>query len=308
MASLRTNRISTATLPLVAALALGACGDDEPSSSADGTSTGATDPTSETGGSTSAVTPPDDSTSSSSDTTDAVDSTSTTDDADSSGSSGSSEGSDSSGGMGLDCDEGGQDIGFWLIQIVGGDFPNDLPTDLDEACTVGASDPNTLRLDCSGVSFVLDLPLSPAVTLPAVGTTVDTQLHHEPGWLGWPDLWIQLDYDGTSMFLQQSSQLAPNSGTVTLPWSMSESRDVCGPFVMESPFGPDPCGEQNWLSLDFDVGGETLSVLSGSHGLLELADASFQAWVGQAREYLALPKTCDISPVTFNVVTLHNAE
>ncbi|MEM7156671.1 MAG: hypothetical protein AAF799_27735 [Myxococcota bacterium] len=307
MASSPINRISTATLSLFTALAMGACGDDEASSTADGTSTAATDSTSDTGSSTAAVTPPEASTSSSSSSGSAEtdSSTSTSDDPDSSG---TSEGSDSSGGEGASCDEGGQDIGFWLIQVIDGDFPNDLPTDLDESCTVGMGAPGTLRLDCPSVSFALEIPMTPAVTLPAVGTTVDTQLHHEPGWLGWPDLWIQLDYDGSSMFLQQSSQLAPNRGMLSLPWNMSESKEVCGPYEIDSPFGPDPCGAQNWLSVDFEVGGETLSVLSGTHQLLELADASFQAWVGQAREYVALPKTCDISPVTFNVVTLHTAE
>ncbi|MCA9686569.1 MAG: hypothetical protein KC457_30670, partial [Myxococcales bacterium] len=164
------------------------CGDssgDDEADAADDMDTAATDTTSETG------------------TTDTTDTTSETDTTDTTGSTAPDP----------SCPSEAPSSGDWLFGV-DGDFPDDVPTDVDESCSVlvGAQE-GELALGCPFGNLALSFYLDPAPSLPAPGTTAQLRLHHEPGWLLWPNIWISVDVDGGDLYgLQSSSVLYPVEG------------------------------------------------------------------------------------------------
>lgn len=190
-------------------------------------------------------------------------------------------------------------LGDWGLLLAEGDFPNDVPTDVDETCTVIEGVEDQLTLDCPFGEFALILGLTPAPTLPEVGATAQVQIHHEPGWNNWPDLWVRVDVvDGDLYGLQTSSVLLPLQGSFAVPWDPAESGTECGPFDLL-----DSCGPQVGKELTFTVDAEEVTGWHGTHLLTTVADAEFEAWINLAREYTSPPETCDFSPSFFSLVT-----
>ena len=195
--------------------------------------------------------------------------------------------------------EAEQPLGDWGLMLADGDFPNDVPTDVDESCTVIAGAADQLALDCPFGEFALILGFTPAPTLPEVGAIAQVKIHHEPGWQGWPDLWVSVDVaDGDLYGMQASSVLLPLQGSFAVPWDPSEHATECGPFG-----DGDPCGIQVGKELAFTVDGEEVSGWHGTHILTTVAELEFEAWINLAREYTEPPETCDFSPTYFSVVT-----
>jgi len=193
----------------------------------------------------------------------------------------------------------------WTWSIVDGEF-DDIPSDVDESCLVSASpDPIVMALDCPFAQFELSFDVSPAVPLPEPGAMVQLRLHHEPGWLNWPNFWIDVEVvDGDHYSLIASSTLEPSMGAYAVPWSPSLGESDCGPFITTDPIGgEDPCGEQMAAQLGFDVDGETVLAWHGTHVATEVDGRAFEAWTSSAREYLAPPQTCDISPTWYSLVS-----
>jgi hypothetical protein len=195
--------------------------------------------------------------------------------------------------------EAEQALGDWGLMLVDGDFPNDVPTDVDETCTVISGAADQLALDCPFGEFALILGLTPAPTLPEVGATAQVRIHHEGGWQNWPDLWVSVDVvDGDLFAMQASSVLLPLQGSFTVPWDPAEAGTECGPFDLL-----DSCGPQVGKELAFTVDGEEVSGWHGTHTLTTVADLEFEAWINLAREYTSPPETCDFSPTFYSVVT-----
>ncbi len=320
MTSLRSS-----TWICAAALALaGGCGDDTSSADGSGTDSGSTSGPTTSTPTASATTPvtgsmtaaetlsssTDDTAASTGSGSSGSGSTSDTDTNADTGTSGTdSSGSDSGSTTGTTnevCKMGGEFVLNWGLEVIGGQFPDDLPDDLTASCTLGmATMPGQLRVECPGLQFFVNIESTPAVSLPDSGETFELRFHKAPSALGFPDLWLQLDFDsGLELALGASSVLDPNTATLDLPLDLAESNQSCGPFNIEGPFGnPDPCGDQEWLGLEVSVEDETLLGYNGSYQDLESGDTTVAFWVGSAREYLSLPKTCDISPAFYTVMT-----
>jgi hypothetical protein len=189
-------------------------------------------------------------------------------------------------------------LGDWLLAL-GGDlvFPNDVPSDVDESCLVLAgSGPDTLALDCPFAPFEIQL-YGITTSLPAPGEGAQVRIHHEPGWLEWPDLWISVEIeDGDHFAFQASSVLHPSEGPYLVPWSPDSSGLTCGPYE-------DICGPQQIEALEFEIEGELVSAWHGTHETSEVAGLPFEVWLLSARENLAPPETCDFSPRWYSIVT-----
>jgi|GEM_PF-2293449 len=310
-------------IALLSSLALAACADDvssgegsgTDSSSSTGADTGTSNP-STTGASATGTGSTGDTTSDAS--TGAADSTGTTGSTDdtttgesSSGSSGSSSGSTGgeTGGVATVCEEGGEAVLLFGIQVPGGDFPNDIPTDLVESCSFTPSlAVGEMPVACDGLDLVFTVESTPMVDLPDVAQAVDVRLHRAPGPLGFPNFWVQLDFaDGEQFSFVNSSVLPPPNATVELPYSMALSEQDCGPFNIGTPFQPeDPCGDQMWLGVDLDLD-ENLTVFHGAYAAGTSGGANVGVWVGSARDYGVLPKTCDFAASFFTTMVVTEA-
>ncbi|MCA9700829.1 MAG: hypothetical protein KC431_25095, partial [Myxococcales bacterium] len=227
-------------------------------------------------------------------TTDTTDTTSETDTTDTTGSTAPDP----------SCPSEAPSSGDWLFGV-DGDFPDDVPTDVDESCSVlvGAQE-GELALGCPFGNLALSFYLDPAPSLPAPGTTAQLRLHHEPGWLLWPNIWISVDVDGGDLYgLQSSSVLYPVEGDYEVPGEPSVA-GICGPFLAADPFlGEDPCGPQVGQELVFVVDGEEVAAWHASHVLTSVAGRDFEVWANTAREYQAVPETCDVAPLFYSLVT-----
>lgn len=215
---------------------------------------------------------------------------------------------DSTGATGTDASEsdGGEPpacgpaepIGDWLLALGEGlVFPDDVPNDVDETCTVVAgSGPDALALDCPFAPFEVQL-YGFTTSLPGVGETAQVRVHHEGGWLEWPDLWISVEVEGGDQYaFQAGSALHPSEGPYVVPWSPDASGLTCGPFE-------DICGPQQIEAIEFEVDGELVSAWHNTHESREIAGLDFEVWLLGARENLAPPETCDFSPTWYSIVT-----
>lgn len=211
--------------------------------------------------------------------------------------------SSSGGGTGLACEEGGELVLTWSVQVPGGVYPDDIPTDLDETCSLLApSDPTEIRLDCPSVDLVFMVDADPVLTLPSDAQPVAVQLRRAVGPLGFPDFWATFDFqtDGLELGLVSSSVLEPGPG-FELPFGMALSDEDCGPFTLKGPFGMvDPCGDQMWLGIDLDLDAP-LTVFHGAHDAASDAGATVDAWVASARDYGDLPQFCDFAASFFTI-------
>lgn len=267
-------------LPFTALLALACTSDDVGSDEVEGTSS-------------------DTSSESSSDATSDTSSSETSGDTSSETSSDTSETDDTSSETGEPPECGpAEPFGDWLFALEDSKvFPDDVPNDVDESCLVVAgSGPDALALDCPFAAFELQL-YGITTTLPAVGDAAQVRIHHEPGWLDWPDLWIAVELEGGDRFaFQASSVLHPTQGDYLVPWSPDSSGLTCGPFE-------DFCGPQQIEALEFEVEGELVSAWHNTHASSEIAGLPFEVWLLSARENLAPPETCDFSPLWYSIVT-----
>ncbi|MCR9164030.1 MAG: hypothetical protein ACE37F_01980 [Nannocystaceae bacterium] len=218
--------------------------------------------------------------------------------------SSSSDTTDETGGMSTVCEDGGDLVLQWGLQVPGGVYPDDIPTDLVETCAytpqVGA-----LALSCPSVDLVVTVESTPAVDLPADASNVDVRLHRAVGPLGFPDFWMEIDFDGGQNFsFVSSSVFDPPNATVELPHSMALSDQDCGPFDIGTPFEPmDPCGEQMWLGVELDLDAQ-LTVFHGSYAAGTSAGEDVGVWVGTARDYGTLPQFCDFAPAFFTTMVV----
>jgi hypothetical protein len=154
------------------------------------------------------------------------------------------------------------------------------------------------------VEFEILLTAMPMPALPAPGAKATVGLHHEPGWLNWPDLWISVDVEkGDAWAFGSSSILQPYQGDYTVPWDPQHTASECGPFLLEDMFGEDGCGEQLGYEVGFEVDGETVTAWHGTHRLEDIGGSPFEVWLGASREYTNPPQTCDTSPKWFTIVT-----
>lgn len=216
-----------------------------------------------------------------------------------------SDGADETETDGTDTDEPNpvceaeEPVGDWLFWLPDGAFPNDVPENIDESCTVIADPQNPLAFDCPFGDFAIMLDLSPMPELPAPGAVAQVRIHHEPGWLEWPDLWLSIDVVGGDHYaFQASSVLLPQQGTYAVPWEPSETLAECGPFSLG-----DTCGEQVGKQLGFVVDGEPVSAWHGGHRAATIGDREFEVWINVAREYINPSETCDFSPHWYSVVS-----
>ena len=222
-----------------------------------------------------------------------------------SSSSSSGEGSTSTGGGGaLSCEDGGEQVVSWTLQVPGGVFPDDIPTDLDETCSLLLpTGPSEIRVDCPSTDLVFTVETDPVLALPSNAQSVAVQLRRAVGPLGFPDFWATLEFqaDGLELGLVNSSVLDPGPG-FDLPLGMALSAEDCGPFTLTGPFGmEDPCGDQMWLGIDLDLDAP-LTVFHGAHDAAPDDGATVDAWVGTARDYGDLPQFCDIAASFFAIV------
>lgn len=195
--------------------------------------------------------------------------------------------------------ESEEPAGDWLFSLTNGTFPDDVPADVDESCTVLADPMDQLALDCPFGEFVLQPLLTPMPALPDPGATAQVRIHHEPGWQGWPDLWVSVDVvGGDSYSFQASSVLLPQQGDYEVPWDPTDTLAECGPFSLG-----DSCGEQVGKQLSFAVDGEEVSAWHSSYTTTTIAERELEVWVSVAREYVAPPEFCDFSPLWYSVVT-----
>lgn len=253
-----------------------------------GTSAGTTGDTAETDA------PTTDATTDASGTTDATGATDATTDA--------TDATDTDTGDQPVCEGEGELPAEWYINVIDGVFPGDVPESLDEGCTVVAG--AGLRLDCPSLEFELTVTATPMPTLPEPGAQAHVRLHHEPGWLNWPDLWIDVDVEGgDQLSFQASSVLLPTQGDYATPWSPSLTQSQCGPFLLMDMIGQDNCGEQLGYELRFNIDGEGVTAWHGTHTLADVGGGEFEAWIGASREYLDPPEFCDTSPRWFWFMT-----
>ncbi len=222
------------------------------------------------------------------------------------GSSSSSSGDGTTGGVATVCDEGGEFVLLWGLQVPGGIFPDDIPTDLIETCTFTPSMiAGELPIACPELDLLFTIESTPMAELPDAAQDVDVRLHRAPGPLGFPDFWVDLQFaDGPRISLVNSSVFVPPNATVELPFDMSVSDEECGPFNVGTPFQPeDPCGEQMWLGIDLalDV---PYTVFHGTHAEGVADGDDVNVWVGTARDYGVLPQFCDFSAIFFSTMVI----
>lgn len=274
-----TSRLRRALFGSIAASTLLlACGDDGPASTDEAES-------SETDTSTTDTT--DTSTTDTTEGTDTTESTDTTD-------TGETDTTETTDGP-PDCGPA-EPIGDWLFMVIDGVFPNDVPNDVDESCTVVQGSEGALALDCPFGAFELQLLLADPPALPALGATAQVRLHHEPGWQNWPDLWIHVDVEGGDLYaFQASSALHPTQGQYVVPWEPSPTNATCGPIE-------DICGPQQVEELGFVVEGEPASAWHNAYVTTSIAEREFEVWLLAARENLEPPETCDFSPTWYSLV------
>lgn len=194
----------------------------------------------------------------------------------------------------------------WFIQLLEGDFPDDLPTDAEEACAILESPANVLRVDCPSFAFDLELTATPTPTLPAPVAMGEAtvRVHHEPGWLNWPDLWIDVEVAGVERWaFTAASVLDPLEGSYAVPWSPALTGAECGPFIVTTPFGEDSCGEQVARALEFSVDGASVEAWHATHFETSVDARAFEGWISAAREYIEPPEFCDVSPTWYSMVT-----
>lgn len=222
----------------------------------------------------------------------------------SSGGASSSESGDETGGVATVCEEGGELVLQWGLQVPGGIYPDDIPTDLVETCAY-TPQAGALGLDCPSVDLVVTVESTPAVDLPAEASNVDVRLHRAVGPLGFPDFWMDIDFGGARNFsFVSSSVFAPPNATVELPHGMSLSDEDCGPFNIGTPFEPkDPCGDQMWLGVELDLD-VPLTVFHGAYADGTVDGDDVGVWVGTARDYGTLPQTCDFAASFFTTMVV----
>ncbi len=222
-------------------------------------------------------------------------------------SSDSSSSGETTGGAAEACEDGGQLVLSWGLQVPGGVYPDDIPTDLDATCAFSPSaTPGELPLACGkGLDLLVTVESDPPVVLPAEGQPVEVRVHRQPGPLGFPDFWVELTFEeGRRFSFVSSSVLVPNNETVELPFDMALSAADCGPFNIGTPFEPeDPCGDQMWLGLDLSLD-DPLTVFHGTYGSGMSGGDEVGVWVGTARDYGVLPKFCDIAPAFFTTMVV----
>lgn len=227
----------------------------------------------------------------------------------SSSSTGDESTGDETGGVATVCEDGGDLVLQWTLEVPGGTFPDDIPTDLDESCTFVPGGAGELPIECAMADYLITVTSTPMVELPTEGQAVDIRIRRQVGPLGFPDFWVDLEFaDGSALTLVSASVLQPSNDTVELPYAMALSESECGPFNIGNPIQPeDPCGDQMWqgVQLDLDV---NLTVFHGTHSTGTTGGVDVDAWVGTARNYLALPKTCDISASFYNVMVATASE
>ena len=201
------------------------------------------------------------------------------------------------------CDGSDPEVASWLMML-DGDFPNDLPEDAEETCALLDAGPSILSIDCPSFALELDILADPAPLLPGPSDEVIVRVHHEPGWLNWPDLWIDVELPGVEHWsFTSSSVLQPTQGSYAAPWDPVLGEGSCGPFLIENMFGQDNCGEQQGYAINFEVDGAPVVAWHATHIELEVEGRSFESWMSAAREYIAPPEFCDVSPTWFYFIT-----
>lgn len=201
------------------------------------------------------------------------------------------------------CDGSDPEVASWQMSL-DGDFPNDLPEDAEESCALLDAGPSVLSVDCPSFALELDILADPAPALPGPRDAVIVRVHHEPGWLNWPDLWIDVELPGLERWsFTASSVLQPTQGSYVAPWSPALGEESCGPFLIENMFGQDSCGEQLGHAVHFEVEGAPVLAWHATHVELEVGGRSFESWMSAAREYIAPPEFCDVSPTWFYFIT-----
>jgi len=213
---------------------------------------------------------------------------------------------DETGGVATVCEDGGELVLQWSLQVPGGIYPDDIPEDLSATCSFAPSmTAGEVPLSCDDVNLLVTIESTPAAVLPDEAQSVEVRIHRQVGPLGFPDFWVQLDFtDGRQLSLVNSSVLQPNNNTVELPYSMALSDEECGPYNIGNPLQPeDPCGEQMWLGLELDLDAN-LTVFHGAQadGTSEGNDVGF--WVAAARDYGVLPKFCDFSATFYSAMVV----
>lgn len=316
LASPAMTRVKLACVVLLGTLG---CGDDVSSASGSegsSSSTAGTTSMSEETSTSAETSTPGSSTSTASDTTGTSgDASSTTasssagvsssgSDSSGDGSSSGDSSSSSSGGEGKGiatvCEEGGEFVLGWGLQVPGGTFPDDIPSDLIATCDFAPSlDPTEIPIACAEVVLLFTIESTPVLTLPTEPQQVDVRLHRAPGPLGFPDIWAELAfYDGPRVFVANSSVLDPASPTIELPYDMVLSEEECGPYNIGTPLEPkDNCGDQMWHGVELDLD-EDATVFHGTHLMGSNEGDEVGVWVQTARDYGKLPQFCDI-PVRF---------
>lgn len=196
--------------------------------------------------------------------------------------------------------ESEEPTGDWFLSLPDDAvFPDDIPENVDENCTVLAAPQEELALDCPFGEFSVILLVTPMPPLPVEGEAARVRIHHEPGWKNWPDMWIDVEVEGGDHYaFQASSALLPGQGSYEVPWAPSETTAECGPFSLG-----DSCGEQVGKELGFDVDGEQVTAWHGGYASAVVDDLHFEAWINVAREYTSPPETCDFSPTWYSLVT-----
>lgn len=201
------------------------------------------------------------------------------------------------------CDGSDPLVNSWLLEFEG-NFPDDLPADAEETCALLDAPSTILAIDCPSFALALRIEVEPAPALPSAVDEAIVRLHHEPGWLNWPDLWIDVEVPEVEQWsFTAASVLQPTQGSYAAPWTPVLGEEDCGPFLIENDFGPDNCGEQRGLAVQFEVDGAPVVAWHTMHADLEVDGRSFETWMSSAREYIEPPEFCDISPTWFYFIT-----
>lgn len=165
--------------------------------------------------------------------------------------------------------------------------------------------PPQITVECESLTFGFEADTTPAIDLPDAPQNVDVRLHSQAGPFGFPEVWLQIDFqDGVRLAYQASSVLEPNNDTVELPLGMQLTDDTCGPYNVPGPFGmKDNCGDQEWFGLSVQLESEDLTVLHGTYGTLTDGFTA-ELWVQTARDYGTVPQFCDIPARFFSYLLL----
>ena len=217
---------------------------------------------------------------------------------------------DETGGVATVCEDGGEFVLQWSLQVPGGVYPDDIPEDLSATCSFAPSmTAGEIPFTCNDVDFVVTIGSTPMAVLPDAAQSVEVRIHRQVGPLGFPDFWVQLNFaDGVQLWLVNSSVLQPSNNTVELPYGMALSEEDCGPYNIGNPIQPeDPCGDQMWLGLELDLD-DDLRVFHGAQAEGASAGNDVGFWVQSARDYGVLPKFCDFSATFYSAMVLTEAE